>query len=360
MPAPEVFISYCQADKAVALAICYALESAGLACWIAPRNIAPGSDWTTAIVTAVAECRSLVLVFSARTNESDHVPREVLHALEKRRHIFPFRIENVSPTGAIAYPLLGVQWLDAFEPPMEAHIASLVAQIRLLAPAAESVLPQHNPMEQPSSDEQGSPDDIYFLCGQCDQRLVIAAAAAGMTINCPHCGSAVAVPSSETELAGPARDIFELPVSAAAMGTLERCLVAVMGPIGGPLAKNAVSQATTSEELQEMLLACIPSANDQKAFLKACRNASESAAGQNMAPGFASQPEKPASGWDEATIELVTRNLAVYIGPIASIMVRRALAKAKTGADLYERLAAGIQDEKDRQKFLQSAPAGLR
>jgi DNA-directed RNA polymerase subunit RPC12/RpoP len=357
MPAPQVFISYCQADKAVALAICDALESGGLACWIAPRNIAPGSDWTTAIVTAIAECQSLVLVFSSKTNQSDHVPREVLHALERRRHIFPFRIENVAPTGAIAYPLLGVQWLDAFEPPMDAHIASLVAQIRLLAPPTELTQSRHTPNEPPPSDEQGSPDDIYFLCAQCDQRLVIAAQAAGMTINCPHCGGAVTVPSGAAEPGGTTRNIFELPLTAAAMDTLERCLVAVMGPIGSPLAKNAVSQASTSEELEEMLLACIPSPNDQKAFLKACRDPSANAGSQNAATGSALPP---ASGWDEATIEAVTSTLAVYIGPIASIMVRRAMAKAKTGAEILERLAAGIQDEKDRAKFLQSAPPGSR
>jgi hypothetical protein len=360
--ARDVFISYGKEDKKVGFAICNALESAGVGCWIAPRDIAAGSDWTSAIVAAIAECRFMVLVFSAKTNESDHARREVLHALEMRRYIFPFRIEDVPPTGAIAYSLVGIQWFDAFEPPIEPHIASLAAQIRLLAlggDVASHSTPQENPEEQRSIEESGNPGDIFFLCGHCDQSMVIAAEAAGMTINCPNCGDAMVVPSSKTG-AAPPRDIFEMPLSAGAVDTLERCLVAVMGPIGSPLAKNAVSQASTSEELQEMLLACIPSANDQSAFLEACRNASRDANAPSATTASGPESQNPSSAWDEATVQAVTRNLADYMGPIASIMVQRALAKAKTGAELYDRLAAGIQDEKDREKFLQSAPVGLR
>jgi ribosomal protein S27E len=202
--------------------------------------------------------------------------------------------------------------------------------------------------------------DIYFLCGKCDQSLVIGAEAAGMEIDCPHCGTAIIVPSGKTGAAGTPRDPFELPLDAAAIATLERRLVAIMGPIGSPLAKNAVSQASTSEELQEMLLACIPSASSQQAFLEACRNASAVAETQNAAAESVPQSEAPSSAWDQASVEAVTRSLATYIGPIASIMVQRALAKARTAAELYERLAAGITDEKDREKFLQSAPVSLR
>jgi serine/threonine-protein kinase len=202
--------------------------------------------------------------------------------------------------------------------------------------------------------------DIYFLCGKCDQSLVIGAEAAGMEIDCPHCGTAIIVPSGKNRPADTPGDPFELPLSAAAIATLERCLVAIMGPIGSPLAKNAVSQASTSEELQEMLLACIPSASSQQAFLEACRKAFSVTETQNAVAQSAPQSQAPSSAWDQATVEAVTRNLAVYIGPIASIMVQRALPKARTASELYERLAAGITDEKDREKFLQSAPAASR
>ena len=58
-----VFISHSSIDRDAAEAIRVALEEAGLACWIAPRDIAPGQNWADAISAAIAEARLLLLVF---------------------------------------------------------------------------------------------------------------------------------------------------------------------------------------------------------------------------------------------------------------------------------------------------------
>jgi hypothetical protein len=42
----KVFISHSSKDQQTADAIRQHLESAGLACWIAPRDIEAGADWT--------------------------------------------------------------------------------------------------------------------------------------------------------------------------------------------------------------------------------------------------------------------------------------------------------------------------
>jgi len=44
--ARDVFISHAYKDERVAGAVCQELESAGVRCWIAPRNIAADEDWT--------------------------------------------------------------------------------------------------------------------------------------------------------------------------------------------------------------------------------------------------------------------------------------------------------------------------
>src|SRR5215472_7170060 len=41
-----VFISHSSKDREIADAICAHLESAGIKCWIAPRDIEPGATWT--------------------------------------------------------------------------------------------------------------------------------------------------------------------------------------------------------------------------------------------------------------------------------------------------------------------------
>src|SRR5215213_1012674 len=46
----DIFISHSSRDKPAADAVCAALERAGLRCWIAPRDIVPGTDWSAAIV----------------------------------------------------------------------------------------------------------------------------------------------------------------------------------------------------------------------------------------------------------------------------------------------------------------------
>ena len=60
----DVFISYSSRNQAVADAICHELESSGIRCWYAPRNIGAGQSWAGAIISAIRECRVFVLVFS--------------------------------------------------------------------------------------------------------------------------------------------------------------------------------------------------------------------------------------------------------------------------------------------------------
>ncbi|HYM26746.1 MAG TPA: toll/interleukin-1 receptor domain-containing protein, partial [Steroidobacteraceae bacterium] len=59
-----VFVSYSQPDRAPALGLVTHLEAQGLECWVAPRDVAPGSDWAAQIVEAIAAARVMVLVFS--------------------------------------------------------------------------------------------------------------------------------------------------------------------------------------------------------------------------------------------------------------------------------------------------------
>ena len=83
--------------------ICQRLESDGIKCWIAPRDIQPGSDWTKAIMQGIEGCQVLILVFSEHANGSDHVYREVAKAFSSRLAVVPFRIEATSPTSGLSY-----------------------------------------------------------------------------------------------------------------------------------------------------------------------------------------------------------------------------------------------------------------
>jgi hypothetical protein len=130
--AHDVFISYSTHDKAVADRICHALEERQVRCWIAPRDVPFGADWPRAIMDALATARAVVLVFTSNTNASQAVRKEVLAAVENGAIVIPFRTEDVLPEGALRFNLIDVHWLDAFSPPLDNHIDSLVQRIRVL------------------------------------------------------------------------------------------------------------------------------------------------------------------------------------------------------------------------------------
>ncbi len=69
----EVFISYSAEDKLTAEAVCNALESAGVGCWVAPRDVLPGMNWAEGVMSAIHESRLMILVFSSPGAEHEPV-----------------------------------------------------------------------------------------------------------------------------------------------------------------------------------------------------------------------------------------------------------------------------------------------
>jgi beta-glucanase (GH16 family) len=136
----DVFISYSSKDKPIADAICANLEAAGIRCWIAPRDIAPGEDWPTAIARAISHSRIMVLVFSASSNSSDDVGRELILAANSKLIIIPFKIENIEPEPGKQYYLARTHWLDAINPPTQEQINTLLSCVKALIPNKASAL----------------------------------------------------------------------------------------------------------------------------------------------------------------------------------------------------------------------------
>lgn len=133
----DVFISHSKGDKLTALALCNKLESSGVRCWIAPRDVAPGVEWGAAIIEAIEGSRVMVLIFSLKANNSKHVHREVHRAFAKNLTVIPIRVENAKPSGTLEYYLGSVHWLDAMTPPLEQHLETVARQVKaLLLPPA--------------------------------------------------------------------------------------------------------------------------------------------------------------------------------------------------------------------------------
>ena len=65
-----------------------------------------------------------------------------------------------------------------------------------------------------------------------------------------------------------------------------------------------------------------------------------------------------AKGWNEADLEKAKTQLALYVGPMARVIVARAAKTAGSLQELYDVLAPEIPSAVDRQKFLASRPLG--
>lgn len=137
----EVFISYADEDKSVAEDVCAALEERGIRCWIACRNMHGGGEWESELLRAIERSSLVVLIFSRHANRSKILNCEIHSALEAEKKVIPFRIEDAPLEDSLRFRIRRVHWLDAFTPPIEAHIKRLVADVHwmLRAPDPESV-----------------------------------------------------------------------------------------------------------------------------------------------------------------------------------------------------------------------------
>jgi TIR domain len=219
--AREVFVSYSQPDYECAMELVARAEGEGINCWIAPRDIAPSADWAAEIIDAISNARVMILVFSASSNDSPQVRREVERAVHKQVSILPFRIENVLPSKSLEYFLSAQHWMDAFPPPREAHYARLCAYLKSQLPKSESI-------------RSATPD-------------VAGTQPVPIMVNAP-------------------------PLDSAELVRIERLLAGYIGPIARHLVKAAASRASRLDELVAQLARELETETDRHEFTQRWRS----------------------------------------------------------------------------------------
>jgi hypothetical protein len=166
----DVFICHANQDRAVAEAICAALEKNGVSCWMAPRDVIAGEDWDKAITRALDQSRILVLIFSASSNDSDYCINEVNIAFDNKEDIIPFFIDDTLPSGAMQLYLKRKQWLNAQKSPLEPHLVRLVNEVK-------SHLTQVNAREE-AAREKARQEEQDRLQREAEERIKTLEAAA--------------------------------------------------------------------------------------------------------------------------------------------------------------------------------------
>jgi TolB-like protein/Flp pilus assembly protein TadD/limonene-1,2-epoxide hydrolase len=137
----DVFVSYASQDASVANSIVAALERSGLKCWIAPRDVPPGTQYADVIIRAINGTRVLVLVLSEHSVSSAHVGKEIERASAKGRPIIALRTDAKPLTPALEYFLSESQWIDVGTGGVDAAAAKLAEAVRRLIAYPTGVMP---------------------------------------------------------------------------------------------------------------------------------------------------------------------------------------------------------------------------
>lgn len=88
------------------------------------------------------------------------------------------------------------------------------------------------------------------------------------------------------------------------------------------------------------------------------RSADRRPSGQTPSAPASTHKEDSGSRFNAATLQKVTRELALEIGPIADVMVKRAATACQSEDDLYSKLADEIELPNQRAKFLSRLRSG--
>ncbi len=137
----------------------------------------------------------------------------------------------------------------------------------------------------------------------------------------------------------------------------ERDLAAHIGPLAKLLVKRTAQRTNSIEELYKLLSGDIADERARQAFLS---SAGREEARPESGKGSVESGEAPeaAERWDREVLKALEGVLALYLGPVAKILVKRAAKQSSEREDLYQRLAGELPSEAQRTAFLQAVRKG--
>ncbi len=147
------------------------------------------------------------------------------------------------------------------------------------------------------------------------------------------------------------------------LAQIEQLLTETLGPMAKILVRRTALQVSSPAELIQQLMSAIPGESQRLLFQRRVRGLlGGTLAGSigRTATSVTSAPASQISGalgqFDQSSLEIARQHLAVYLGPIAKVLVKQNAAKVQTLQELYQRLAEHIPSSADRAAFLKHMP----
>ena len=129
----QVFVSYKSDREAQALALVKRLETVGIDCWIACRDISIGSDYMDEIPQAIDDSPYFLLLLSRNTSVSPWIKMECKHAISRGKYILPVKIEDCTLSSPYTFMLQNYQ-IDPLYTNLDKQFREIAAKILRCGP----------------------------------------------------------------------------------------------------------------------------------------------------------------------------------------------------------------------------------
>jgi len=148
---------------------------------------------------------------------------------------------------------------------------------------------------------------------------------------------------------------------------IEATLEMYIGSLAHILVRKMSGSAHSIEQLSEQLSRFIPSATRRLEFLSSTRHVITTGSAQRAVPerptrsptstkGTAAPALTDTAGdafaFDPELLAGIEQALAIQIGPLARVLVKKTVSKASSLEDLHQRLASELSDDRQRRDFL--------
>ena len=134
----SAFISHASGDAALAMQLCARLESQGIRCWIAPRDLKPGEPYSSEIVRGIEATDALVLLATPAAVDSKNVLNELEQAHRLHKTLLTVMVGKPQISRQLSYYIARLHWIEDSGTSVDG-LAARLAQALHGAAAWESV-----------------------------------------------------------------------------------------------------------------------------------------------------------------------------------------------------------------------------
>jgi formylglycine-generating enzyme required for sulfatase activity len=126
---PSVFVSYSTYDREIAQQLIADLNRHGHLCWIDTSSIRAGEVWASAIADGIINSYAFVPILSLNSIKSGWMGKEILWAIDKKKLIIPWILEEAVRDHSVYMPVIDKQRIEAFREPPEKCLTRLLSEL---------------------------------------------------------------------------------------------------------------------------------------------------------------------------------------------------------------------------------------